>query len=600
MSSQCTCIKPCLAVLTAMVLMFFCAAGARADSIESVLMPGKVIEGHAKYESECAKCHMRFNKAAQTGLCLDCHKDVASDVRQKQGYHGRLTEQECRACHTEHKGRAAHIAPLDEKSFNHTKTDFVLKGGHADAKIACRDCHRPGVKYRDTSAKCNACHKKDDKHKGNLGTACETCHNEKDWKDAKFDHEKTRFPLAGKHSDVKCEDCHQNQRFKGVPRDCLSCHRKDDKHKGSFGAKCESCHTERDWKEMTFNHDKTRYPLRGKHRTTKCESCHKSGLFKEKLKTTCVACHRADDVHKGGLGEKCESCHSEREWRTTSFNHDQDTKFPLRDKHKMAKCTACHTNANYRDKLKTACIACHLKEDEHKGKYGEKCETCHSEKDWKISIFQHDRDTKYPLRGKHIKVKCMACHKGHLYKDKAQSTCYACHQQDDKHKGQEGKKCESCHNEKDWKDTRFDHGLARFPLLGKHMKVECKKCHLTPAFKDASMECNTCHAKEDVHKKRLGTQCGQCHNARDWKLWDFDHDQRTKFKLDGGHKGLECVACHTRPAPGKLSLSGTCVSCHEREDVHDGSFGRQCERCHVTSSFKSIKGEMGFGTVINH
>jgi hypothetical protein len=99
----------------------------------------------------------------------------------------------------------------------------------------------------------------------------------------------------------------------------------------------------------------------------------------------------------------------------------------------------------------------------------------------------------------------MACHKGHLYKDKVQSTCYACHQQDDKHKGQEGKKCESCHNEKDWKDTRFDHGLSRFPLLGKHIKVECKKCHLTPAFKDAPMECNGCHAKEDVHKKRLGT-----------------------------------------------------------------------------------------------
>jgi hypothetical protein len=132
------------------------------------------------------------------------------------------------------------------------------------------------------------------------------------------------------------------------------------------------------------------------------------------------------------------------------------------------------------------------------------------------------------------------------------------------------------------------------------MKVECKKCHLTPAFKDAPMECNGCHAKEDVHKKRLGTQCGECHNARDWKLWDFDHDQRTKFKLDGGHRGLECVACHTRPAQGKLSLSGTCISCHEREDVHDNSFGRQCERCHVTSSFKTIKGEMGFGTVINH
>lgn len=595
MSSPSTCISPrrCLAAFAALGLLVL-GLSAHADNIESVLMPGKVIEGHAKYENECTKCHTRFNKAAQTAQCLDCHKDVASDVRQKQGYHGRLSEKECRSCHTEHKGRNARIAPLDEKTFNHNKTDFALKGGHADTKTACRDCHRPGVKYRDTPSKCNACHKKDDKHKGSLGTACETCHNEKDWKDTHFNHEKTNFPLAGKHRDVKCEDCHKNQRYKDLPRDCLSCHRKDDKHKGSLGAKCESCHNERDWKETNFNHDKTRYPLRGKHRATKCESCHKSSQYKEKLPMTCNGCHRTDDVHKGSLGEKCESCHSERDWRTISFNHDEDTKFPLRDKHKTAKCTACHTNANYRDKLKTTCIACHLKEDEHKGKFGEKCETCHSEKTWKTSTFRHDRDTKYLLMGKHIKVKCMACHKGHLYKDKVQSTCYACHQQDDKHKDQLGKKCESCHNEKDWKDTRFDHGLSRFPLLGKHAKVECKKCHTSLQYKDASTDCHACHKQDDVHKRTLGTECARCHNSRDWKIWDFNHDKDTKFKLDGAHQPLECAACHTQPMGKNLKTSMACYSCHAKDDVHDTNFGRQCERCHVTSSFKKIKRGLNF------
>jgi hypothetical protein len=173
------------------------------------------------------------------------------------------------------------------------------------------------------------------------------------------------------------------------------------------------------------------------------------------------------------------------------------------------------------------------------------------------------------------------------------SFCYSCHQKDDKHKGQEGKRCETCHNERDWKKALFDHGLSRFPLLGKHAKVECKKCHLTPAFKDAKSECIACHKKEDKHKLTLGPDCGQCHNARDWKAWNFDHDKRTNFKLDGGHKGLDCLACHRKPMERKVSLSGTCASCHDDDDVHHGEFGRDCQRCHVTSSFKKIRSGIG-------
>ncbi len=107
-------------------------------------MPGKVIEGHAKLESDCQQCHVRFRKSAQSGLCLDCHKEVAKDAIEKRGYHGRITEKECRICHTEHKGREMNIAPLDEKAFDHKLTDFPLNGGHAVAKVQCRDCHAKG------------------------------------------------------------------------------------------------------------------------------------------------------------------------------------------------------------------------------------------------------------------------------------------------------------------------------------------------------------------------------------------------------------------------------------------------------------------------
>ena len=38
---------------------------------------------------------------------------------------------------------------------------------------------------------------------------CADCHTENDWKEARLDHEKIRFPLEGKHVDTKCVDCHK-------------------------------------------------------------------------------------------------------------------------------------------------------------------------------------------------------------------------------------------------------------------------------------------------------------------------------------------------------------------------------------------------------
>ncbi len=572
-------------------------ANSFAETVESVLMPGKLIEGHAKLEGDCKNCHVLFKKSAQNGLCLDCHKDVANDVAQKLGYHGQLPGQECRECHTEHKGRAMNIAPIDEKVFDHKLTDFVLKDGHTGAKIACHDCHKPQIKFRDTPSDCYACHKKDDKHKGGLGTKCADCHEETNWKKTRFDHSKTKFPLAGKHIEVPCQDCHRDADFKTTLTACVSCHKKDDEHKTKFGTKCETCHTDKSWKTILFDHAKdAKYSLRGKHLVAKCESCHTGFLYQEKLKTACVACHKKDDDskgHKGRFGEKCESCHAEKDWALATFNHDRDTKYTLRGKHVQAKCNACHSGFLYKNKLKTACVACHKKDDDskgHKGRFGEKCESCHVEKGWKTTAFDHERDTKFPLQGKHAQAKCDACHTGSLFKDKLQTVCFACHEKDDKHKGQEGNKCESCHNERDWKIAKIDHGLTHFPLLGKHTVVECKKCHSTPAFKDASVACVDCHAKDDKHKYQLGPRCETCHNAVAWTAWRFDHNKQTSFKLDGGHEHIVCDACHRKPMPRKVVLSSACVSCHEIDDVHNDGFGRYCERCHVTSSFKHIQG----------
>ena len=185
------------------------------------------------------------------------------------------------------------------------------------------------------------------------------------------------------------------------------------------------------------------------------------------------------------------------------------------------------------------------------------------------------------------------CHKTTDYR-KTPKDCFSCHEKDDKHQGQEGKACADCHDEKAWKPApRFDHGLVPFPLLGKHAKVECKSCHADAKFKDARIACVACHAKDDKHRKTLGTLCEQCHNAKSWKAWTFDHDKRTRFPLDGKHEGVACSACHDKPFDGRVVTSSQCVACHARDDVHQGSYGRACQQCHVTSSFKSIRQRNG-------
>lgn len=575
-------------------LCLLCLGPAHADPLRDVLSPGDLIEGHIKLNNECTKCHKQFDKPAQTGLCLDCHKDIAKDFSQKRGYHGHIKSQkECKACHTEHAGRAAHIAEFDQKKFDHAQTDFMLKDKHLDDKVKCKSCHVPGKKYRDAPLTCNGCHQKDDHHKGNLGADCAKCHVVKDWKTTTFDHDKTDYKLTGKHVDVKCDSCHGGNKFKGTPKECNACHKKDDKHKGNFGPKCESCHIEKGWKETQFDHDmKTRFRLLWKHRELKCISCHKGDPLKEKLKMTCESCHAKDDTHKGSFGPKCESCHIEKGWKDVQFDHDRLTRFPLLGKHLApVKCTSCHKGDLYKDKLDKTCNACHTKDDSHKGSFGPKCETCHNEQSWKDILFDHDKNTKYPLVGKHrAPVKCISCHKGDLYHDKLQSNCYACHQNDDKHKGQEGKKCETCHNEQSWNKAKFDHSLSRFPLTGKHMQTECKKCHATPEYKSVKSDCFSCHEKQDqeIHKRRLGLNCESCHNTRDWKSWDFDHD-KTKFKLEGKHKDIKCYDCHQKPVVKKIQVDLTCVSCHFKDDEHNGKYGGACERCHTMTSWKTIK-----------
>jgi hypothetical protein len=575
------------------------SSAAMAQSFESIMAPGKLIQGHVKLEEDCKQCHVKLDRKAQDGLCMACHKDIGADVRNKAGYHGRLTEAVCRSCHTEHKGRDARIVELDKKKFDHNKTDYVLKGKHE--KTDCEKCHIEGKRYREAASDCNTCHKKDDEHKGKLGPKCGDCHTENNWKEARFDHDTTKFPLKGKHVDVKCADCHKNNNYKETPKTCYACHKGIDEkkgHKGQYGEKCETCHGDKAWKPSMFNHDvDTKYALRGKHQKTACKDCHTGNLYKEKTSQECYACHKKDDKHKESLGKNCASCHTEKNWKDIpKFDHDKSD-FPLLGKHAKVECKECHKSPMYKEAAKD-CYSCHTKDDKHQKNLGAQCGDCHNERDWKTTegLFKHER-TKFPLKNAHAKpeLKCTGCHKDLASFRNTPLDCLSCHKKDDKHEGQLGAKCETCHNDKVWKDTRFDHGLSRFPLTGGHLIVKCKACHETPRYKDAPRDCFSCHKKDDKHKKVFGVRCETCHNTRSWGGWSYDHDTRTKFRLEGGHAKVVCATCHKQPAPvdkDAAPLGMNCVSCHRGNDPHNGTYGPRCEICHRVDSWKKLKGKV--------
>lgn len=509
--------------LAGLLLLTFSSQPLLADSFESLIMPGPVIEGHAKYEQECSKCHDVLDKSNQKRLCLDCHKDINKDISRLKGYHGKNSlakKADCHVCHIEHKGRKEDIIKLDTKTFQHDYTDFRLL--HSHKKVECRSCHLKNKKYREAEHQCYSCHKKNDIHKGKLGKECSRCHNEKSWSDISFDHSKTDFSLTGKHKKTTCSSCHINNRFAKTP-------------------------------------DK------------------------------CVSCHHIDDVHQGKNGKQCNKCHNSRSWKSLKFDHDKDTDFKLTGRHKKQACNRCHRKNPYKHKIKKTCISCHTADDKHNGDYGTKCHDCHNTVRWSQVKFDHDRDTEYALTGKHKKTKCISCHSGHLYKEKLTTECKTCHKNDDVHKFKNKAECTTCHTTNNWQDTaKFDHDLTGFPLLGLHSLTACEDCHLSRQFGEADKECIKCHLKDDVHKKRLGKKCEQCHTPNDWKVWRFDHNKDTNFILDGAHKDLNCYRCHKDPVDGAMKTGQTCGSCHADDDFHNNQFGQRCEECHTTTDFSVI------------
>lgn len=503
------------------MLALFTSFPAATQSIESLVMPGDVIAGHADIESECSSCHLAFNRTRQRDLCLDCHELVAIDIELHLGYHGRSENagtDRCASCHTDHEGRNADILGLDEESFDHEFTDFELLGHHAE--LECVDCHMPDEKHRDTSDECSSCHAEDKPHEQNPTEVCTDCHNESDWVDVHFNHDSTDYALIGKHAETACKDCHEVELFEGTPDTCFACHEEDDEHNGKSGNQCENCHNPTDWTDTSFNHARdTEFPLDGGHADLACGDCHSEDPFSDELETTCVSCHLEDDEHDGRNGTDCAECHSAESWTDSRFDHDRDTDFALNGAHADVACADCHIEPIFEKSPGTECSSCHLDDDVHEGTQGDQCGDCHNEVLWEDApFFDHDL-TRFPLLGEHGNVECVDCHETQVYVD-ADEACVSCHIEDDNHDGVFADNCDSCHNPVAWDLWLFDHNVqTNFLLEGAHVDVTCEECHRSSLeqMQKIGTSCVDCHRSDDIHDGEFGADCGRCHTDRSFK-----------------------------------------------------------------------------------
>ncbi len=416
---------------------------------------------------------------------------------------------------------------------------------------------------------------------------------------------------------------------------------------GPLAVPCENCHTSTSWAPIRavpeFNHDSTRYPLRGMHEKVYCTECHFRPVFTDVGKN-CADCHA--DIHRRQFGANCAQCHSVNGWNVSVQSiQNHFNRFPLLGAHAVVECNECHKSAAVGQYLglSTACMSCHSADFQKTATIGGSvpnhvtsnffaapCETCHSFDTWLSAKFDHSA-TGFLLTNGHANVPCASCHINNNYnltiaaKDCGNSGCHLTTWQQTTNPVHPSAgpafglaNCSGCHNTVSWLTAPFDHSTTGFPLTNGHANVPCTSCHINNNYTLTTTlnQCGNsgCHlttwqqTNNPVHST-AGTQfsaanCAVCHNTVSWTTAIFDHSQ-TGFALTGMHispSPTPCVSCHVS---NNYTLTATaCYGCHLTDWQSTAKLGTSvpnhmtsgypttCESCHTTTSWQ--------GAVFNH
>jgi len=136
-------------------------------------------------------------------------------------------------------------------------------------------------------------------------------------------------------------------------------------------------------------------------------------------------------------------------------------------------------------------------------------------------------------------------------------------------------------------NTRFNHNDTDFELDGSHAIIDCRACHASLIFEEATTSCLSCHI--DIHSQSLGNDCVRCHNTDNWLVDNIPElHEENGFPLVGAHDILSCVDCHISETSLRFDRIGNeCVTCHitdydntESPNHAEVGFSMDCLECH--------------------
>lgn len=620
-----------------------------AGNVRAQLSPGPLHQSHEALEgvARCTQCHA-LGKGVERERCLTCHEPLRARITERRGLHARPGYENCIACHSDHHGRDYAMIrwPGEQRDFAHTETGYELRLAHA--KLECRGCHqsryvtdRDALREHDVDldrtflglgTACRDCH--EDEHASTLGDDCTRCHDEGAWKPApKFDHAKSEYPLVGKHAEVPCAKCHPTSpRFAQLVFDqCTDCHK--DPHSGDLGTDCARCHQPWSWAQVTtgaFDHDTTKFPLVGAHRSVTCARCHVSGrsitgrLF-------CDQCH--EDVHRKRFVDAstgrtdCTRCHTAERFvpATYGFREHDVSRYPLTGAHLAVPCTDCHRSGAEAVYVWPSldCGSCHA--DAHAGSFraslptAEPCGVCHRTEAWDVVAFAHETSG-YRLEGAHAEASCVACHAapvreavrnwdlgtaGPTFASLAAATATetaaaeteafvalrteAAAQRFAVRAGAAAERAATALRAgagraslRGTKAGATPEGRgARSPAAASGGKAGAMTTAASLLLDDTPLACAACHL--DPHGDQFAylvaelpveegidpgaALCARCHDTVSWTAGRFDHERDARYSLKGAHEKVACGECHRREADGLQRFR---------------PLGTECRDCHAT------------------
>jgi hypothetical protein len=358
------------------------------------------------HAADCLTCHRPHGLKIDDKTCTSCHDQLGAKLERAQQAEGHA----CRDCHEMHGEKGTKMTGAACTKCHGDQRDLALTS-RAKPHRECKSCHAPHDGPLEADAKrCRACH--EDKVRALAETPhdakCDTCHAKHGPAKAASDscatcHQNVHVePGKGGDRHQDCTSCHavHDAKTKPAERACLRCHASmKDRVLGAPPAKehtaCSSCHEGHDTRAVRACGSCHENALAAT-RTTKheaCTSCHDAHPVQTaQLKTaraadsSCARCHEGiarstASFKPNPKGHRaCESCHAPHTEKTLACTscHEQILSAGMHRVEKHQDCASCHTPHKDQTVTKSACMTCHVKEEEA-GHFrdAKKCQSCH-------------------------------------------------------------------------------------------------------------------------------------------------------------------------------------------------------------------------------